>query len=131
VAVAALVELRRRSDGKGPVIRNLSGTPLEGARHWFEKAVALADVPDFRWHDLRHTFASRLAMAGAGIASIQRALGHKSISMTMRYAHLTEDFMQDVVERLVRPPRTEEAAGYSQTDTARGPAPADLPAGVH
>jgi len=120
VAVAALVELRRRSDGKGPVIRNLAGTPLEGARHWFEKAVALADIPDFRWHDLRHTFASRLAMAGAGIASIQRALGHKSISMTMRYAHLTEDFMQDVVEKIVRPAASTSvpAETDSRTDTA-------------
>jgi hypothetical protein len=120
VALAALVELRRRTEDKGPVIRNLSGVPLEGARHWFEKAVVLADVPDFRWHDLRHTFASRLAMAGAGIAAIQRALGHKSIAMTMRYAHLTEDFMQDVVEKIVRPAASTSvpAETDSRTDTA-------------
>lgn len=130
-AIAALIELRRRCDGKGPVIRNLEGTPLQGTKHWFEKAVELAQLRDFRWHDLRHSFASRLAMAGAGLAAIQRALGHKSISMTLRYAHLTEDFMQDVVERIVRPARTEETAGDPKTDTGPAPAQATSQSGVH
>lgn len=52
--------------------------------------------------------------------------------MTMRYAHLTEDFMQDVVERIVRPLRTENASGDSHTNTATGPAPApSFRSGVH
>ena len=101
MALAALAKLRERSDGTGPVIRNLAGAPLLRPRHWFERSVRLADVQDFHWHDLRHTFASRLAMAGVGLAVIQRALGHKSIVMTTRYAHLTEGFMLQAVEKLV------------------------------
>jgi integrase len=84
VALQALADLRKRGDGTGCVIRNLAGEPLCGPRHWFDKAVGDqgANIPDFHWHDLRHTFASRLAMAGVGIGAIQLALGHKSIAMT-------------------------------------------------
>jgi integrase len=92
------------------VIRNLAGEPLAGPRYWFEKAIRKAGVSDFHWHDLRHTFASRLAMAGVGLRAIQDALGHKSIAMTVRYSHLAPDFLLDVVEKLVAKPGGNEAA---------------------
>lgn len=114
VALAAVRELRKRSDGTGRVIRNLAGEPLCGPRYWFEKAVEEAKIQDFHWHDLRHTFASRLAMAGVGIRAIQDALGHKSIAMTVRYSHLAPDFLLDVVEKLVPKPQTE---GHTETRT--------------
>jgi integrase len=56
-----------------------------------EKALNAGDVEDFRFHDLRHTFASWARQAGADIADICEALGHASISMTMRYAHIKPD----------------------------------------
>jgi len=68
VALKALDALRKRSDGTGPVIRNLAGEPLAGPRYWFEKALKKAGIQGFHWHDLRHTFASRLAMAGVACA---------------------------------------------------------------
>ena len=68
-----------------------------GPRYWFEKALAEAEIEGFRWHDLRHRFASRLAMAGVCLRAIQDALGHKSIAMTVRYSHLAPDFLLDVV----------------------------------
>ncbi len=61
-----------------------------------------AEHPIFHWHDLRHTFASRLVMAGVDIRSVQDLLGHRSIVMTMRYAHLSPAHQQANVERLVR-----------------------------
>jgi len=115
VALRALGELRKRGDGTGPVIRNLEGERLCGPRYWFEKAIHKAGIADFHWHDLRHTFASRLTMAGVGLRAVQDALGHKSVAMTVRYSHLAPDFLLDVVEKLV--PRLTEARSDSPTDT--------------
>ena len=133
VALGALAALKARGDGSGRVIRNLRGDPLHGPRHWFIRALKLAEIGDFHWHDLRHTFASRLAMAGVGLAAIQRALGHKSPAMTMRYAHLTETFMLEAVERLV--PESRRAAAPSSTDargrTSLGARDATAPPTVH
>jgi integrase len=115
VALKALTELRKRGDGTGPVIRNLEGEPLAGPRYWWDRAISKANISDFHWHDLRHTFASRLAMAGVGLRAIQEALAHKSIAMTVRYSHLAPDFLLDVVEKLV--PKSAEADSGEANDT--------------
>jgi len=114
IALKALAELRKRGDRTGPVIRNLAGEPLAGPRYWWDKAITKAGIADFHWHDLRHTFASRLAMAGVGIRAIQDSLGHKSVAMTVRYSHLAPDFLLDVVEKLVPVPVTQSG---EPTDT--------------
>ncbi len=115
VAVAALVAFAGRGSGTGPVIRNAQGEPLCGPRYWFEKAILKAGIEGFHWHDLRHTFASRLTMAGVGLRAVQDALGHKSVAMTVRYSHLAPDFLQDVVDKLV--PKPTEADSDQRTDT--------------
>ncbi len=99
-ALAALEDLRKRSDGTGPVIRNLQGEPLAKPRHWFEPAVRKAKIRGFSWHCLRHTFASRLVMAGVDLRTVQELMGHKSIAMTVRYAHLDLRHTLAAVERL-------------------------------
>lgn len=73
---------------------------LVSSRHWFEKAVERAGIRDFTWHCLRHTFCSRLVMAGENIRSVQELMGHKSINMTMRYAHLAPRHLSEAVEKL-------------------------------
>ena len=50
--------------------------------------MAAASIPNYTWHTNRHTFASRLVMAGVDLRTVQELLGHKSITTTMRYAHL-------------------------------------------
>jgi len=120
VALKALDELRKRSDGTGAVIRNLDGEPLAGPRYWFEKAIKKAGIANFHWHDLRHTFASRLTMAGVGLRATQDALGHKSVAMTVRYSHLAPDFLLNVVEKLVPKPPAVAYAEPTDTTTDTG-----------
>jgi integrase len=59
-----------------------------------------AGIREIRWHDLRHTFASQMAMQGATIPQIQQWMGHSTITMTMRYAHLAPGSGADVIRRL-------------------------------
>ncbi len=66
----------------------------------FETALKAADIEDFRWHDLRHSAASYLAMGGASLAEIAEVLGHKTLAMVKRYAHLSEAHTSAVVERM-------------------------------
>ena len=88
-ALAAFRVLAQRSPNwAGPVFVNLKGEKLEGYKHWFNQAVEGAGLVDFTWYCLRHTFASRLVMAGVDIRTVAELMGHKTIQMTMRYAHL-------------------------------------------
>jgi site-specific recombinase XerD len=112
-ALCALLELRKRGDGTQGVIRNANGMPLSDPRHWFETAVRMAKIRGFSWHCLRHTFASRLVMAGVGLRTVRELLGHKSIAMTVRYSHLSPAHTLAAVERLAETPtdtRTSTAA---------------------
>jgi site-specific recombinase XerC len=65
-----------------------SGVRLYSPRFWFDAAVKEAKLSDFTWHCLRHTFASRLVMAGVDLRTVQELMGLKTIQMTVRYAHL-------------------------------------------
>ncbi len=66
----------------------------------WEEAREAAGIEDFRFHDLRHTFASYLAMSGATLAELAEALGHKTLAMVKRYAHLTEGHTMNVIARM-------------------------------
>jgi integrase len=68
--------------------------------HTWRTALARAGITNFRFHDLRHSFASELAMSGASLAEIAAGTGHKSLSMVKRYAHLSHDHTASVVERM-------------------------------
>jgi integrase len=65
--------------------------------------LARAEIQNFRWHDLRHHFASRLAQAGVPLNTIRELLGHASLLMTVRYAHLAPDQKREAVARLGTP----------------------------
>lgn len=94
-------------------------TPLDSQNfinRIFRPALRRARISDFSWHDLRHTFASRLAMAGVDIRTIQELMGHRT-AMTMRYAHLSPAHKLDAVRRLER----------NQTGTTTGTSPQSEP----
>ena len=93
-------------------VKNPFATALKRAKAQLiesEKKDAAAGLDGFRFHDLRHTAASWLAMGGAGLPAIQKFLGHASITMTLRYAHLSPDFLgheAKILDRMLTPPAT-------------------------
>ena len=66
----------------------------------FENALKRAEITDFRWHDLRNSCASYLAMNGASLAETAEILGHKTLQMVKRYAHLSDAHTSKVVARM-------------------------------
>ncbi len=87
-----------------------AGEPVQDIKNGFHTALELADIEDFTWHDLRHTFASWLMMRGASLRSVAELLGHQSMKMTMRYAHLSPAFLSAQVSLLDPPPPTAPSA---------------------
>ena len=74
--------------------------PYYDLKKSFGKALKKAHILDFRFHDLRHTFASRLVMKGVDLTTVKELLGHKSITMTLRYSHLASAHIQNAVKAL-------------------------------
>ena len=64
------------------------GKPYQGVKRSFDSAVRRAGIKDFRFHDGRHCFASHLVMLGVDLTSVKELLGHKTLTMTLRYGHL-------------------------------------------
>jgi integrase len=73
--------------------------PMDLRTPW-ETALKHAGIGDFRFHDLRHSAASYLAMSGASLAEIAEVLGHKTLQMVKRYSHLSETHTASVLERM-------------------------------
>ncbi len=73
---------------------------LQAIRKGWDAAVSAAKLENFRFHDLRHSAASYLAMNGATLAEISEVLGHKTLAMVKRYAHLSETHTAGVVKRM-------------------------------
>lgn len=63
-------------------------------------ALRKGGIQGFHFHDLRHTFASHCVMAGIDITTVSKLLGHKSLTMTLRYSHLAPDHLQNAVSML-------------------------------
>jgi len=96
---ATLKVMKRMSEFVFP---NRNGKRIDDAQIQitFTEAVKRSGIEDFHFHDLRHTFASTLAMAGVELNDIRELLGHKNMSMTLRYAHLSPKHKAKVVNIL-------------------------------
>ncbi len=105
-------------------ISTRTGKPLCDVRKPFIEACDKAEIKGLRFHDLRHTAATWMVMAGIDLVTVSEILGHSDIKMTMRYAHPTPENRRRAVEAL--------AAVFSREsndmDTYRTPAPKDMPA---
>lgn len=102
-ALAVLKEIGkvRRLDTDLIFSREDGKAPLEFKRQW-EGAIAAAGIKDFRFHDLRHTAATYLLESGATLPELSALLGHKTIQMVKRYAHLADNHARQVVEKMNR-----------------------------
>jgi integrase len=119
VVAATLRTLRReRQAFGGLVFTSPEGRFLHNFGRAWAKAVRAAEITDLRFRDLRHTAASRLVMAGVDLYTVKEILGHKTLVMTQRYAHLSPEHQRQAVERLVRT----EPAHASATDPVTAPA---------
>jgi integrase len=73
------------------------------SRPWWDDVRKQAGVTDYRWHDNRHTFCSRLAMRKVNLVTIKELAGHKTLAITARYAHLDDDAKREAVDLLFVP----------------------------
>ena len=101
--VKAILMMLRAQNSQGRVHDVVS------SRSWFDPAVKKSGVKDFSWHCLRHTFISRLVMNGVDLRTVMELAGHKSIAMTMRYAHLAPSHLDAAIEKTTPPTATTTA----------------------
>lgn len=92
--------ITRRLDSPYVFYEPSNGKPYQDVKRSFKTALKNAKISDFKFHDLRHTFASHLVMAGVDLTTVKELLGHKDIKMTLRYAHLAPAHKLKAVEIL-------------------------------
>jgi integrase len=76
-------------NGSNLIFCHLNGTPLKQFKSAWKRICEEAEIENFHFHDLRHTFCSNLILSGAGLKEVKEMIGHSDISMTDRYSHLT------------------------------------------
>lgn len=94
-----LAEMSKVPSITGYVFAGERGRPNFPRKAW-ESAIREAELENFRWHDLRHTAASYLAMSGATLPEIAAFLGHRTFDMVRRYSHLSEQHSEAVAARM-------------------------------
>jgi len=96
--VTATLEKLKKDSINSYVFSNKDGQPFKKVYKGLKAILKRAGIENFRFHDLRHTFASHLVMDGTDLKTIQELLGHKTFRMTLRYAHLSPDHKRKAVD---------------------------------
>jgi integrase len=98
---AVFKDIRHKDGLRYEHVFTFRGQPIERDLHvGFGAALKRAGLVGFHFHDLRHTFASQLILNGGSLKDVQEILGHKSMTMTLRYAHLTQESKRKAVNLL-------------------------------
>jgi integrase len=117
-ALATLTGWRAQAAGlDGLVFPGAGGAKLNNVHNSWQGLLKAAGIRRLRWHDLRHSFGSRLVMLGVDLNTVRELLGHSSYSMTLRYAHLAPEHRAAAVARLdaATPPRARPETPKSLT----------------
>ncbi|KTC98229.1 site-specific integrase [Legionella erythra] len=85
---------------KGLMFPSKNNQPFNHVKRSWASLLEKAQITQFRWHDLRHHFASKLVMAGVDLNTVRELLGHSDIKMTLRYAHLAPEYKIKAVEKI-------------------------------
>ena len=91
---------RTQSTNDDLVFPSKNGQPFDNVNKAWSRLLRDASITNFRWHDMRHEFASKLVMAGVPLNTVRELLGHVNFSITLRYAHLAPDHKAQAVEQL-------------------------------
>jgi len=95
----ALIKVRKHPNS-AYAFCSRGGKPFYNVRKSFFTALKKSGIINFHFHDLRHTFASHLVMSGVDLNTVRELMGHKSLDMTLRYAHLSPDHKKRAVDAL-------------------------------
>lgn len=101
VALQILKNWREQTSAKGLVFQNHNGMQFDNVKKSWMNLLKVGEIENFRWHDMRHHFASKLVMAGVDLNTVRELLGHADIKMTLRYAHLAPEHKAKAVAKLV------------------------------
>lgn len=118
-AVYEVLKEQKKTSKTELVFANKWGKRYDTIKTGFQSELKRAGIRDFRFHDLRHTFASNLVMAGEDLVTVKELLGHKSIQMTMRYSHLSQKHKMDAVKKLGGIYSSNEDGHYLDTGTEK------------
>jgi integrase len=92
--------IRKDQHLRSDYVFTYQGKPVTEIKRSFQTALKKSGIQDFRFHDLRHTFASLVLMRGGSLKDVQELLGHKTMTMTLRYSHLTQEHKRKAVNLL-------------------------------
>ena len=101
-ALEALRGWKAQGKGRGLVFPGKDGGQLHDVNTAWRNLMKAAEIQEFRFHDMRHDFASKLVMAGVDLNTVRELLGHRDLKMTLKYAHLAPEKLNDAVARITR-----------------------------
>ncbi|MES2219276.1 MAG: site-specific integrase [Pseudomonadota bacterium] len=101
IALQVLKDWQAQNSQTELVFSSHTGNPFNNVKKAWASILETASIQSFRWHDMRHHFASKLVMAGVDLNTVRELLGHSDIKMTLRYAHLAPEHKANAVAKLL------------------------------